>query len=834
MKINLPILLCVTLATALPAMGSADELTPHTTSSELPNATTSQPELPDTLADGHFDEAVVVASPKETATFRQQPISASVFDATALQLTGAAAIKDLAAFAPNFFIPHYGSRLTSAAYIRGVGSRIGTPAVGLYVDNVPVIDKSAYDFAFMDVTRVDVLRGPQSTLYGRNAMGGIVRVFTADPFTHDGLDVSLSASGRGGERSAKAVLYLHPSDRFALSIGGFNEGQKGYFRNSTTGDRADGSEAGGGKIRLAWRPTDDLRLDLTASYEYSDEDACPYYLTQAGGVTATDALVGQLSQNRPSSYRRELLTTGLNLAWTQPKFVLSSVTAYQYLRDRLFMDQDFVATDIFSLEQRQRIGTISEELSMKSRPGSRWQWTTGLFFMYQGLTTTCPVTSYGDGVSYLNSQFASVLPTQPAMSLSFNSTSLPFDARFKTPTTNAALFHQSSFDLGAGLSLIAGLRLDYDHTQLSLSSYADGAMNYTFSMPSYRINFTADADPSFTGSLHHDTWQLLPKLALQYNHRSGRGNVYIAVSKGYRGGGYNIQSYSELAQTALRRVMMLGVKDYSLSTIDAMPMPDAVKEKAKAGVTSMLDPQIPSAPNVETLSYAPEQSWNYELGGHLKFFRSRLLVEYTLFYMHTKDQQIARFSTNGYGRTMVNAGKSRSLGAEITLRTTFFDDRLRLNASYGFTDARFTDYELGAQTSANASTTSSDDATTTETAATDYNDNRVPFAPAHTMSFTAAFRQPLASSVLTALSAEANIKGAGSIYWDEANTFSEPFYATLDLRLAAEFGSTATLGLWAHNLTATHYTTFAFESMQNRFAQYGTPRTFGLDLALHF
>lgn len=819
------LLSCAALTTTLPPLAVADELTPQATATSI--------EVPDTLADGHLDEAVVVASPKETATFRQQPISASVFDAATLKLTGAQAVKDLTAFAPNFFIPHYGSRLTSAAYIRGVGSRIGTPAVGLYVDNVPVIDKSAYDFSFVDVERVDVLRGPQSTLYGRNAMGGIVRVHTADPFTHNGVDVSLSASGRGGEREAKAVAYFHPSRRLALSVGGFYEGQKGYFCNATTGDHADGSDAGGGKIRLAWRPTDALRLDLTAAYEYSDEDACPYYLTQAGGVTATDVLVGQLSQNRPSSYRRELLTTGFNLTWTQPRFVLSSVTAYQYLRDRLFMDQDFVATDIFSLEQRQRVGTVSEELSMKSRPGSRWQWTTGLFFVYEGLTTTCPVTFYGDGVSYLNAQFASVLPTQPAMSLAFNSNTLPFDARFKTPTTNAALFHQSSYDLGAGLSLIAGLRLDYDHTQLSLASYADGAMNYTFSMPSYRINFTADADPAFTGSMHHDTWQLLPKLALQYNHRSGRGNVYFAVSKGYRGGGYNIQSYSELAQTSLRRAMMIGVKDYSLTTIDAMPMPEAVKEKAKAGVTTMLDPQIPAAPTVETLSYEPEQSWNYELGGHLKFFRSRLLVEYTLFYMHTKDQQIARFSPNGYGRTMVNAGKSRSLGAEITLRTTFFDDRLRLNASYGFTDARFTDYDLGLQATATASETATGESAATTTT-TGYNDNRVPFAPAHTLSFIAAFRQPLATHLLTAVGIEANLKGAGSIYWDEANTFSEPFYATLDVRLSVELGRTATIGLWVHNLTATRYTTFAFESMQNRFAQYGTPRTFGLDLTLHF
>ena len=80
-------------------------------------------------------------------------------------------IKHLTGLVPNFYMPDYGPRLTSAIYIRGIGSRINTPAVGLYVDNVPYLDKSAFDFNTYDIERIDVLRGPQSTLYGRNAMG---------------------------------------------------------------------------------------------------------------------------------------------------------------------------------------------------------------------------------------------------------------------------------------------------------------------------------------------------------------------------------------------------------------------------------------------------------------------------------------------------------------------------------------------------------------------------------------------------------------------------------------------------------------------------------------
>ena len=159
----------------------------------------------DTLRNYDMEEAIVVASPKETMTFRQQPISISIFDRTTLTNMGADDIKDISTFTPNYFMPDYGSRQTSAVYIRGIGSRINTPAVGLYVDNVPVMDKSAYDFAFLDIARVDVLRGPQGTLYGRNSMGGLVRVFTADPFSHTGTDVRLSGSVPNGGRAVRAV-----------------------------------------------------------------------------------------------------------------------------------------------------------------------------------------------------------------------------------------------------------------------------------------------------------------------------------------------------------------------------------------------------------------------------------------------------------------------------------------------------------------------------------------------------------------------------------------------------------------------------------------------------
>lgn len=783
------------------------------------SAETTQTVSRDTLSDIEIEEAVVVASPKETSLFKNQPVSVSILNGNALNRIGADDVKGVSAYAPNFFMPDYGSRITSAVYIRGIGSRINTPAVGLYVDNVPYIDKSAYDFAFLDVARVDVLRGPQGTLYGRNSMGGLVRVSTADPFTHKGTDVSLGAVSRTTGRSAKAVTYLHPSDKVALSLGAYYEGENGFYRNSSTGEKADGANAGGGKLRLSWKPSDALRFDLTASYEYSDEDACPYFLTAANGYTATADLEGSISQNRQSSYRRELLNTGLGIEWQASNFILSSITAFQYLRDRLFMDQDFVATDVFSLEQKQRMGTYTEELSLKSKPGKRWQWTTGAFFMYQDMETTCPVTFYADGVDYLNGIFASVLPSAPAMTLGFTGTDLPFAAAFSTPALNVALYHQSTLDLGAGLSVTAGLRLDYDHTQLDMTSGAARDMTYNFTMPSFGVNANLVADPSLAGTLKSDTWQLLPKLALQYNHRSGRGNVYIAVSKGYRSGGYNIQSYSELSQTMLQRSMMVGVRDYSVETINQMPLPDASKQQAIAGMTGILNQYIPEEPELGTLAYKPEQSWNFELGGHLKILGDALRADYTFFCMLTKDQQLARFTESGLGRVMVNAGKTRSCGAEVTLRSALFSNRLNLTAAYGYTNAEFTDYDLGVNEDGEA---------------VDYSGNKVPYAPEHTLGFTADFRQPLANRVFKAVGVSANVAGAGRIYWDEANTYDQSFYATLGASVYTELIGDVSLAVWGKNLTATDYQTFAFQSMGNTFAQYGNPRCFGIDVNIHF
>ena len=106
------------------------------------------------------EEVLVIAAPKENRKLREQPTAVTLLSQQDMQAAQVNSIKNLTGLVPNMFIPDYGSRLTSAVYIRGIGSRINTPSVGLYVDNIPYIDKSAFDFDYSDIERIDVLRGP--------------------------------------------------------------------------------------------------------------------------------------------------------------------------------------------------------------------------------------------------------------------------------------------------------------------------------------------------------------------------------------------------------------------------------------------------------------------------------------------------------------------------------------------------------------------------------------------------------------------------------------------------------------------------------------------------
>ena len=270
-------------------------------------------------------------------------------------------LPDLNSIVPNFFMPRYGSKLSSALYIRGIGSRINTPAVALYIDDAPVTEKSEYSLSLLNTDRIEVLRGPQGTLYGRNAMGGILSIYTRNPFYYQGTDIKLTSATRNRQLFVSATTNQKLSDKMAFSLGGYYETNNGFWHNDSLNKKVGGNNSFGTQARLLYRPSSQWLLDLNCTYEYSDEDGYPYfYGGQVSGPEIEHAM-DRITSNRQSKYRRSMLGTSFKASWEGNPFLLNSVTSYRNLDDRMLMDQDFVYKDYFTLEQRQKINSLSEE-----------------------------------------------------------------------------------------------------------------------------------------------------------------------------------------------------------------------------------------------------------------------------------------------------------------------------------------------------------------------------------------------------------------------------------------------------------------------------------------
>ena len=786
-----------------------------------------------------IEEVIVIATPKENNRLRQQPLSATSFSQGDMRNNSVTSVKSLSGFVPNLFIPDYGSKLTTSVYVRGIGSRINTPAVGLYVDNIPFIDKSAFDFNYSDIERIDVLRGPQGTLYGRNTMGGLIRVFTKSPFSYQGTDISLGAATYNNYK-ASVNHYHRISDKFAFSAGAFYEHEGGFFENvARNNEKIDKGDEVGGRMRAIWLPKDNLKLDFTVNYEYSNQGGYPYQLTS---LSETDIYyqdlkgdLGKVAYNNECGYMRHLLNGGLNLEHQADNFILSSVTGFQYLKDEMNLDQDFTRKNVYTMSQRQNSKTISEEIVLKSKPGRRWQWTTGVSGFYQWLDTEGPVTFHEDGVNWLNNtinsnanKYMPEIPMGPTMSMKMvfsdviNGNTLNIPGYFKTPVFNTAIFHQSTFNdlFGAeGLSFTVGLRMDYENLKMNYNSGVNYTHTYSLSgdMGSRKITMIPETEFSqnvkYEGDLGHDYIQLLPKFAIQYDFNNNN-NIYATVSKGYRSGGYNIQMFSDILQNDMKSNNMSDVAKKTIETLDKMPA-GMISEEMKQKIIGMMNGM---AQKVETdvkstTLYKPEYSWNYEIGSHMTMFDGRLQADVAAFYMDTHDQQISRFAASGLGRITVNAGKSRSIGGELALKAQI-TDAFSLNGNYGYTHATFTDYVVSDKVN--------------------YNGNYVPFVPQHTFNIGGQYIFRMKSGAwLDNIMLNANYKGAGRVYWTEQNNAYQNLYGTLNGRISLNKGN-GQIGIWINNALNTKYQAFYFESMNRGFAQMGRPMQIGVDLRCRF
>ncbi len=174
-------------------------------------------EEPDTLSRRLEEVSVTAIKSTGAGMAARGAVAATVVSGKEIERLGIVTMKNVSEVAPNFYIPDYGTRMTSSIYVRGIGARIDQPVVGLNVDNVPFLNKDNYDFDLVDIERVEVLRGPQSTLYGRNTMGGVVNITTLSPLRYRGFRF-MAEAGTGTLLRASASAYFGVSSRVAMAV----------------------------------------------------------------------------------------------------------------------------------------------------------------------------------------------------------------------------------------------------------------------------------------------------------------------------------------------------------------------------------------------------------------------------------------------------------------------------------------------------------------------------------------------------------------------------------------------------------------------------------------
>ncbi len=796
-------LLAVTCA-ALYAMASSAG-TPHTNE----NATAI---AADSSRVYDIDEIVVTNRPKDAFNLRRQPVSATSLSSHDLKNVGAKDLRDLSAFIPSFSMPNYGTRYTSSLYMRGFGSRVNNPAVGIYVDDIPVMCKSAYNSYFHDIARVDVLRGPQGTLYGQNTEGGLVKMYTKNPMYYEGTDIKVSC-GTYFWRNAEFGHFHKIDDTMAFSVSAFYDGTNGFLRNSSTGERADRLNEAGGRLRLMLAPTVRLAFDVTADYQHVEQNGFAY-----GALDPETGRTEAPSSNHSGRYLRDIANAGVTTKYETARFYMQSTTSYQYLHDNMLMDQDYTNIDYMHLKQKQLHNTVTEELTLKSKTATRWRWLFGLAGNYQWLRTTAPV-YFGEATTNqlstviqkamyngivqgminkgMSQQMAESI-IQKAGGVSVE-TSLQVPETFRTPQFCFGIFHESNINITPRLVATIGLRYEYNHNKVDYDSKAEMKMKATV----MGIEATNTLTSKLVNGVCSNASQLLPKIGLSYVLDKNNSLVYAVLSKGYRAGGYNIQMFSDILQSEL----MTNYASASKGDYD-VPHTDSDYDRVN-----------------NTISYKPETSWNYELGGHFNLLGNALQMDFSLYYMRISNQQLSIMAgTYGFGRMMVNAGKSRSCGLELGLRGSAFGNRLAWALNYGYTNAEFVEYEDSVKVGGKYVTNN-------------YKGKKVPYVPCHTIGAAADYRLVLPAGVIQAVTFGVNATAQGRIYWDEANTYSQKFYALVNAHVDAEIKN-LTVSAWGRNLTDTRYNTFAMSSSATRqlkyFAQRGMPLQVGVDIKLHF
>lgn len=468
-----------------------------------------------------LQEVVVTAEKRELKPL-DIPTALTVITSRSMTGENTPDLRNISGIVPNFYMQEGGLKLSTPIYIRGVGTVSGTPPVGLYVDGVPVFDKNAFVFELYDISRIEVLRGPQTTLYGRNSINGLIHITTQAPAK----DFSLKATaGYASYNSRNYQLVANLPSRIVYNKLSFAyQKSGGYFKNHYDHNRkSNPSDSYNLRYHGIAYAARDWKIAFGVNFSHSFDGGYAYYV--ADSLKNNRYLV---NYNTPSSYKRELFSGYANVKKNWNRFIFQGVTSYSWTKDQQIFDADFTYLDVFDNNKKSGQNLFTQEINLQSAAGSRWNWTIGVFGFYKDLTNKY-LAAFGKDKAYL-------LP----MALD--------EAKYQNNTVTSGLAGYGQItlqELWSGMSFTAGLRYDCEKSRLD---YADSLL-FTLAT-SYEKYHESDESKVFTA------W--LPKFSLLQKCQDNL-SLFLSISKGYRAGGYNI-----IVNDMSSQMVKLGYKEEKL------------------------------------------------------------------------------------------------------------------------------------------------------------------------------------------------------------------------------------------------------------------------------
>jgi iron complex outermembrane receptor protein len=451
---------------------------------------------------------IIVTAQKEPADARGLPISVSTATTTTIRNTGATVLSDLAAYVPNTYFSDFTARKVSNPRFRGVGASPANPAVTTYVDGVPQLHANSSSVELNDIAQVEFVRGPQSALFGRNALGGVVNVASTRPSLSawtGNFSVpfgNLSAVDTRGQVSGPII-----DGRLGVGASLQYGRRDGYTVNDLTGNDLDSRSGFSAKAQVLWTPNAAWETRVIVSGE-RDRDG-DYALSDLGGLRRNPR---HASRDFEGYTHRNVTNTTVQVRRESATMTMSSTTGFVKWSTEDATDLDYSPAPLLRRLNAEESFQFTEEVRVASSPqapfslgeDATFKWQAGAFFFTQNYDQDA-VNSFAP---FVLSRFVAVPVNQTSPEAALD------DAGIGLYGQGTATFKQD-FDISVGL------RFDHEQKDATLR---------TFFTPAIAAPREVVADKGFSN--------LSPQVALGYR-LTPEAMVYASMTGGFKAGGFN-------------------------------------------------------------------------------------------------------------------------------------------------------------------------------------------------------------------------------------------------------------------------------------------------------